>query len=165
MAGNIAGISTLGALTGYAIEESPGTKPSKYTLLHRVSSSDEIAIETETIDASALEDKIERTIAGRGSTGGTFGVVVNVTDETIEEWEKLIKDYETAKAAGKAMWYEEYYPALKKAFFTKVEPPTIIPKPAREQNGLLTVTMTMTINEYVGPDTAIEPADSESLSV
>ncbi len=46
----------------------------KYTLLHRVSSSDEIAIETETIDASALEDKIERTIAGRGSTGGTFGV-------------------------------------------------------------------------------------------
>ena len=42
--------------------------------------SDEITIETETIDASALEDKIERTIAGRGSTGGTFGVTVNVTD-------------------------------------------------------------------------------------
>lgn len=161
MAGNVAGISTVGALTGYAIEESPGEKPSKYKLLHRVNSSDEISIETETIDASALEDKIERTIAGRGSTGGTFGVVVNLTDETIDEWEKLIKEYETAKTAGKAMWYEEYYPALKKAFFTKVEPPTIIPKPARDQNGLLTVTMTMTINEYIGPDTAIEPTDSE----
>jgi hypothetical protein len=54
---------------------SPGEKPTKYKLLHRVNSSDEISIETETIDASALEDKIERTIAGRGSTGGTFGVV------------------------------------------------------------------------------------------
>ena len=48
------------------------------------------------------------------------------------------------------MWYEEYYPALKKAFFTKSSPPSIIPKPAREQNGLLTVSMNMTINEYVG---------------
>lgn len=161
MAGNIAGISTVGALTGYAIEETPGVKPTTFKMLHRVNSSDEIAIETETIDASALEDKVERTIAGRGSTGGTFGVVVNVTDETIEEWEKLIKDYEVAKAAGKALWYEEYYPALKKGFFTKVEPPAIIPKPAREQNGLLTVTMTMTINEYIGPDTAIEPTEPE----
>ena len=161
MAANVAGISTLGALTGYAIETVAGQKPSKYTLLHRVNSSDEITIETETIDASALEDKIERTIAGRGSTGGTFGVTVNVTDQTIEEWEKLIEDYATAKSEGKAMWYEEYYPALKKAFFTKVEPPSIIPKPAREQNGLLTVSMNMTINEYVGPDTAIEPTEAD----
>ena len=160
MAGNVAGISTLGALTGYAIEETAGQKPTKYKMLHRVNSSDEINIETETIDASSLEDKIERTIAGRGSTGGTFGVVVNITDETITEWETLIKAYETAKTEGKAMWYEEYYPALKKAFFTKVEPPSIIPKPAREQNGLLTATMTMTINEYIGPDTAIAPTDN-----
>lgn len=160
MAGNVAGVSTNGALTGYAIEETPGQKPTKYIMLHRVNSSDEINIETETIDASALEDKIERTIAGRGSTGGTFGVVVNITDETITEWETLIKAYETAKTEGKAMWYEEYYPALKKAFFTKVEPPSIIPKPAREQNGLLTATMTMTINEYIGPDTAIAPTDN-----
>ena len=59
------------------------------------------------------------------------------------------------------MWYEEYYPALQKAFFTKIEPPTIIPKPARDQNGLLTVDMSLTINEYVGPDTAIKPTETE----
>lgn len=161
MAANIAGISTLGSLTGWAIEATAGTKPTSFKLLHRVNASDEIAIETETIDASSLEDTVERTIAGRGSTGGTFGVTVNVTDETIAEWEEIIEEYETAKASGKAMWYEEYFPSLQKAFFTKVEPPTIIPKPAREQNGLLTVTMTMTINEYVGPDTAIVPMDSD----
>lgn len=160
-AANVAGISTLGSLTGYAVETTAGTKPTKFKLLHRVNASDEIAIETETIDASALEDMIERTIAGRGSTGGTFGVTVNVTDETIAEWEALIQEYEEAKGTGKAMWYEEYFPSLSKAFFTKIEPPTIIPKPAREQNGLLTVTMTLTINEYVGPDTAIVPTESE----
>ena len=159
MAGEIAGISTLGSLTGYAVETTAGVKPTTFKMLHRINASDEIAIETETIDASALEDMIERTIAGRGSTGGTFGVTVNVTDETITEWETLIQEYETAKTAGKAMWYEEYFPTLQKAFFTKIEPPTVIPKPAREQNGLLTVTMTLTINEYVGPDTAVVPTE------
>lgn len=161
MAGEIAGISTLGSLTGYAVETTAGTKPTTFKMLHRINASDEIAIETETIDASALEDMIERTIAGRGSTGGTFGVTVNVTDETITEWETLIQEYETAKTTGKAMWYEEYFPSLKKAFFTKIEPPTVIPKPAREQNGLLTVTMTLTINEYVGPETAIVPTEDD----
>ena len=72
--GNIAGISTVGALTGYAVETVAGTKPTKFTMLHRINASDEIAIDVETIDASALEDEIERTIAGRGSTGGTFNV-------------------------------------------------------------------------------------------
>ena len=161
MAGEVAGVSTLGSLTGYAVETTAGTKPTTFKLLHRINASDEIAIETETIDASALEDMVERTIAGRGSTGGTFGVTVNVTDETITEWETLISEYEAGKEAGKALWYEEYFPSLSKAFFTKVEPPTVIPKPAREQNGLLTVTMTLTINEYVGPDTAIVPTDQE----
>lgn len=161
MAGEIAGISTLGSLTGYAVETTAGVKPTTFKMLHRINTSDEIAIETETIDASALEDMIERTIAGRGSTGGTFGVTVNVTDETITEWETLIQEYETAKTAGKAMWYEEYFPSLEKAFFTKIEPPTVIPKPAREQNGLLTVTMTLTINEYVGPDTAVVPTEDD----
>lgn len=161
MAGEIAGISTLGSLTGYAVETTVGVKPTTFKMLHRINTSDEIAIETETIDASALEDMIERTIAGRGSTGGTFGVTVNVTDETITEWETLIQEYETAKTAGKAMWYEEYFPSLEKAFFTKIEPPTVIPKPAREQNGLLTVTMTLTINEYVGPDTAVVPTEDD----
>lgn len=162
MAANIAGVSTVGAIVGYAIETTAGTKPTTFKMLHRVNATDEIAIDVETIDASALEDTVERTIAGRGTTGGTFGVTVNVTDETIEEWEALIDAYETAKASGKAMWYEEYFPALQKAFFTKVEPPTVIPKPALEQNGLLTVTMTMTINEYVGPGTAIAPTDLDS---
>ena len=160
MAGT-AGISTIGALVGYAIEATAGTKPTTFKLLHRINATDEISIETETIDASALEDEIERTIAGRGSTGGTFGVTVNVTDETITEWENIISEYDTAKKSGKAMWYEEYFPALQKAFFTKVEPPAVIPKPALEQNGLLTVTMTLTINEYVGPDTAVVPREQE----
>lgn len=159
--GGVPGISTVGSLTGYAVETVAGTKPTKFNLLHRINASDEISIDVETIDASALEDEIEKAIAGRGSTGGTFNVTVNVTDDTITEWEALISEYKTAKASGLSMWYEEYYPSLQKAFYTKIEPPTTIPKPARDQNGLLTVEMSLTINEYVGPDTAIKPEEKE----
>lgn len=143
------------------METIAGTKPTSFTTLHRINSTDEIAIDQETIDASALEDAIERTIAGRGSTGGTFNVTVNITDQTIEEWETLITKSKAGAAEGKATWYEEYFPALKKAFFTKIEPPAKIPKPSVEQNGLLTVAMSLTINEYIGADTAIKPTDAE----
>lgn len=155
---SVAGVSTVGVKVGYAIETTAGTKPTKFIQLHRINATDDISIDTDTIDASALEDEIEKEIAGRGSTGGTFKVTVNLTDETITEWETLISSYKSA-TGGKAMWYEEYYPALKKAFFTKIEPPKQIPKPGLDQNGLATVEMTLTINEYVGLDTAIEPTD------
>lgn len=160
MAANVAGVSTNGVLVGYAMETTAGVRPTSFKQLHRINSTDEITIETETIDASALEDLVERTIAGRGSTGGTFGVTVNLTDETIDEWEELMSEWNAAKGSGKSMWYEEYYPALTKAFFTKIEPPAIIPKPGLDQNGLATVTMSLAIAEYVGPGEAIKPVET-----
>lgn len=157
----VAGISTVGVKVGYAVETTAGTKPAKFKQLHRINATDDIGIDTETIDASALEDEVDKEIAGRGSTGGTFNVTVNLTNETVKEWETLISEYKTGKAAGKAVWYEEYYPALDKAYFTKIEPPAQLPKPGLGQNGLATVEMTLTINEYVGLDTAVEPDDTE----
>ena len=117
----VAGISTVGVKVGYAVETTAGTKPAKFKQLHRINATDDIGIDTETIDASALEDEVDKEIAGRGSTGGTFNVTVNLTNETIKEWETLISEYKAGKTAGKAVWYEEYYPALDKAYFTKIE--------------------------------------------
>lgn len=151
------GISTLGVLLGYGVETTAGTKPTAFTLLTRINAIGGISISTETIDASALEDEIEKAISGRGSTGGTFPITINVTDDTIAEWEALITAYKTAKAAGKQTWFETYSPSLKKAFYVIAEPPTVIPQPSFDQNGLMTVEMTMTINEYKGLDTAIKP--------
>lgn len=154
----VAGISTVGALLGYAVETTAGTKPTTFKQLTRINQIGGISIDVESIDASALEDAVERTIAGRGSTGGTFSITVNLTDETLKEWTTLIEAYKTGKAGGKSTWFETYFPALTKAFFVIAEPPTIIPQPDVDQNGLLTVEMTMTINDYKGPDTAIAPS-------
>lgn len=156
------GVSTLGVLFGYGVETVAGTKPEKFTLLTRINQIGGISIDVETIDASALEDKVEKTVAGRGSTGGTFTVTVNVTDETLEEWEALIEAYKTGKTGGKSTWFETFIPTLQKAFYVVAEPPTTIPQPEFDQNGLLAVEMTLTINDYKGPDTPIKLTAGES---
>ena len=62
----LAGISTIGIKLGYAIGSS---LPSAFTLLNRINQIGGISLETEQIDASALEDYITRYIAGRQDTG------------------------------------------------------------------------------------------------
>lgn len=153
----VAGISTLGVKFGYAVETEAGTKPTAFTQLHRISSIGEIASTRETIDADALEDYDTPQIEGKTTNSTTFDVVVNLTNETQAEWEALIAAYE-ALDGGKAMWVETWFPELDDAIFVKIAPPTILPAPAVDKNGLFTATMTLVVKKYVGYDTAIEPS-------
>lgn len=154
----LAGVSTLGIKFGYAVEAIAGTKPTAFTQLTRISAIGGISLETEQIDASALEDEITRYIAGRQDTGGTFAVTVNLTDDTIAEWESLISASKTAQESGKSTWFTVWSPYLSKAFFIVAEPPKHIPMPESNQNELQTVEMTLVINEYKGMAEKIEPA-------
>lgn len=147
-----AGLSTLGVLLGYNTVAIGGAKPSTFKQLDRINEIGGVNLETENIDASALEDLVERTVAGRGSTGGTFPITINVTNETIAQWTALVTE-----AENKDCWFEIYVPGLEKGFFIIAEPPKQFPMPEFAQNGLLTVEMVMAINEYKGPDTAVKP--------
>lgn len=60
------GISTLGIELGFGIGK---TLPSVFTRLHRINAIGGISLETEQIDASALEDYVTRYVAGRQDTG------------------------------------------------------------------------------------------------
>lgn len=151
-----AGISTLGILFGYGVETTAGTKPTAFTQLERCNSIGGISLETEQIDASALEDEISRYVAGRQDTGGTWSVTFNISDEVINQLETMISAY-TALKDGKKMWFEVWSPHLTKAFYVVAQPPKHIPMPESNQNELQTVEMTLTIEEYKGMDTAIKP--------
>ena len=151
-----AGISTLGITFSYGVEETAGTKPTEFTLLHRINNIGGINLETEQIDASALEDMVSRYIQGRADTGGSFPVTVNFTDETAEEWATLISAYK-GLADGKRMWFQTSSPYLTKSFFVVAQPPLQIPQPEMGQNGLLTVDMNLVIEEYKGTDTKVQP--------
>lgn len=159
MAVNTSGISTLGIRLGYAAETTAGTKPTSFTWLERANSIGGIALETEQIDASSLEDEISRYIAGRQDTGGTWTVTFNISDEVIEQLETMIEAY-TALTGGKKMWFEVWSPYLIKAYFVIAQPPKHIPMPEEAQNELQTVEMTFTIEEYKGMDEAIKPVEA-----
>lgn len=155
MAVSTMGLSTLGIQLGYGVETTANTKPSSFTQLDRINAIGGISLETETIDASALEDYVEKTIAGRQSTGGSWTVTVNYTSETEQQWKDAITAYNTAKASSLNTWFEVIIPNQEKAFFVVAELPQMIPMPEFGQNELLTVEMVLTIVEYKGTDTKV----------
>ena len=155
----LAGISTLGITFGYGIEAATGVKPTSFKQLNRINAIGGITIENEQIDASALEDSVSRYVQGRADTGGTFPVTVNITPDTITEWEAVIEAYKTASADGKRMWFETIIPGFDKAFFAVAQPPTAIPQPEIGQNSLLTAEMGLTIEEYIGMETKVAFAE------
>ena len=150
-----AGVSTLGVLFGYGIGAN-GSKPTTFKQLERVNSIGGISLSTEQIDASALEDLVSRYVAGRQDTGGTFDVTFNVSDEVITRLEEMITEYKGMEKTGK-MWFTVWSPYLTKAFFIIAQVPQTIPMPEMGQNGLMTVALALTIEEYKGLEDAVKP--------
>lgn len=148
------GLSTLGITFGYGVESTAGTKPTAFTQLNRINGISGITITPETIDASALEDSVEKAIAGRASTGGQWTVTINLTDDTMDEWNDLIDAY-NALSGGKQMWFEVIHPQMAEGFFVIAQPPQSIPMPDMGQNELFTAEINLTIVDYKGTDTKV----------
>lgn len=155
-----AGVSALGVTFSYGVETTKGTKPTAFTILNRINQIGDVTVETEAIDASALEDKQTRNIPGRDTVSDTFTITVNKTDETIAEWEKVITDYQ-ALTEGKRMWFQTITPGFTKAEFVVAAPPSKLPISGKEQNSLLTMEINLTVDEMIGSDTKVEPTSGE----
>lgn len=155
-----AGVSSLGVTFSYGVETTKGTKPTAFTILNRINQIGDVTVETEAIDASALEDKQTRNIPGRDTVSDTLTITVNKTDETIAEWEKVITDYQ-ALTEGKRMWFQTITPGFTKAEFVVAAPPSKLPISGKEQNSLLTMEINLTVDEMIGSDTKVEPTSGE----
>lgn len=162
-----AGLTTLGVRAAYALETTPGTKPANsgsgtstvyaFTELLRVNQIGGVSIDTENIDVSALVDAITRYKPGRADTGGSFPITVNVTSDTISQWNTVISTYynASARAAGKRMWFQITHPELTDAFFIVAAPPQKIPVPETAQNEAWTIEINLVIDELKGYDTKV----------
>lgn len=153
----LAGLSTLGIGLKYAVEATAGVAPSTgYVALSRINQIGGISQDTEQIDASALEDTSSQYIAGRADTGGTISISVNLTPDTIDEWQTLISAYNTAHASNKQMYFQVTSAGLGgDSFFFIGEPPQNIPLPESSQNELWVVEIPIAIVNYIGIDTAV----------
>lgn len=160
MAVGTAGVSTLGVKFGWGIGTG-ASRPASFSWLERCNSIGGIALDTEQIDASALEDEISKYIAGRQDTGGTFPVTFNLSDEVITQLEAMITAY-NGLTTGQKLWTEVWSPYLSDGFYAIVQAPKHIPQPDMSQNELMTVEMTFILEDYKGMDTAIEPTSTTS---
>lgn len=163
MAVAIPGISTLGIVFSYGIETTAGQKPTSFTQLPRCNDISEITLETETIDASALEDLQSRYVAGRQDTGGNWDVTFNLTNETIPILQEMMDESAAALLTNKRTWFQIASPSMEKAFFVVGQPGSKLPLPAIAQNELLTGAVSIAIDEYIGLDTKVAVADATEL--
>lgn len=116
-------ISTVGAVVKYATETNAGTRPtSGYTTIPDVSSAPDFPMDIDALDASNITDLITRYIPGRQDPGSDKEFTLNHTEAVITAWETLVSASATAKASGKATWFEYQYPGATKSYFWKGEP-------------------------------------------
>lgn len=142
------GISTLG-IELWAAESTNGNKittASAYSRLNRINAIGEMSLEPESIDASALEDYVSRFVAGRGSVSDTYTITVNLTNDTLAEWTELL---------GKKVCFLTKIPGVTKQIFVIATVPAKLPVSGIEQNGLFTVEINCTTNDFIGFDTAV----------
>ena len=111
-------ISSVGAAVKYAVEATAGTRPTTgYTVIPNITTAPEIAMTTDTLDASDLSDAYKRYIPGQQDPGADKTFTANHTEAFITAWESLVTAAETALAAGKATWFEYVFPNATKSFF------------------------------------------------
>lgn len=149
----VPGISTLGIKLGWTTGSADTTPTTGLKLLTRINAIGGIALSTETIDASALEDYISQYVDGRADTGGTVPITVNTTDDTIKEWQAVFAESQS----NNGVWFEVYHPSLTQAFYFFAKTPTEFPMPEAAQNSLETVEITLTIVKYAGLAAKSEP--------
>lgn len=150
-------LSTIGVKIGYAVAETNGTKPTAFNWLQRCKSIGGISLSQETIDVTALEDYIMQYAEGRADTGGSWELTFGVNDDVVTALETMLSKAATAKTSNKEIWWDVWFPGLAKSFYVIATPGTKIAMPEIGGGAAAEFSVSLTVNEYKGLDTAIEP--------
>lgn len=145
----VPGVSTLEAKLGYAADGDTIPESGTVTLLGRINSIGGISLATEQIDASALEDKVSKYVAGRQDPGGEWTITINATDATLDQWDGI---------KGTKKWFEIIVPGITKAFWARAQVPQVLPSGELGQNELFTIELTLTLVDIGGWATKISPS-------
>lgn len=142
-------LSTAGVTVGYAVESTAGTRPTTgFTIIPDIKEVPEMNPEPETLESTTLAATEYKTyIEGLKDLGGALGFLANHTTELETVWGALVEAYQTAKAAGKATWFEVRHPQLTKSVYFTGQP-SAMGLPAMSVNAILET------NLYITPTNA-----------
>ena len=152
-------LTTIGIRFGYAIETTKGTRPSAFTNVANPKNTPDMSPQPNTIDATSLNDlEYMRYLLGLKDFGGSLGVEVAMSKETLAQWNAMCEASKTAAAAGKATWFCFYHPGLDVSFFLTGEPAKL-GFPSADVNAAWDATVYFAPTGGFTWDTAINPTD------
>lgn len=154
-------MSTAGMNLCYGVEEVAGTKPDTFNIIQGATSLGEISSEKEQIEVTPLSARqYKEYVGGLADPGGTWEVGFNESNALHTEWAEIVSAYESAKAAGKRVWFQAYHPDLSEAFFIIGEP-NKLGFGGAEVSSAYTTTARITINSVEAWSEAVEPEEVE----
>ena len=149
-------LSTIGVKFGWAVETTSGVRPTAFTQVLNCKSIGGIPLTQDNIDTTPLESSIRRYVAGLKDTGGSWELTFGMNDDLIDNWGDLLDAYKTARDAGLATWAVVWIPGMENSCYITFQPGEV-PLSEIAVSSALEVSISNTINEYKGFDTAIEP--------
>ena len=143
-------LSTAGVLLKYAVEATAGTRPTTgYTQVPCIKAIPDFNPEPESLEVTDLSDTTwRRYIPGLRDPGGALAFTANLTTQFKTAWETLITAFETAKASGKATWFEIMVPNFGSFYFAGY--PTELGMTAMDVNAVLEIEAYVTPNQIEG---------------
>lgn len=147
-------LSTIGVKFGWGLGTLV-TPPASFKQIEECISIGSVELSQDKLDATPLESKKKKYIAGHEDTGGELQTVFNDTDTFDEQWAEMLDAYKT-KTAGQSMWFCAYHPSKAKMNVYIVDPGSL-PAPEYAVGNVLQYTITNTLIDLPDPITASEP--------
>lgn len=115
-------ISTAGVTLKYVAETTAGTRPtSGYVTVPNIKETPDFNPEPNSLEVTDLSDLVyKRYILGLKDPGGAISFTANLTSAFKTAWGTLTSAYATAKAAGKAIWFEIKVPSIGSFYFAGI---------------------------------------------
>ena len=114
--------NTAGVKIKYAQEASVGVRPATgFTALPDIKTTPDLNAEPSTLDTTTFESLEWKTaIPGLKDVGGAVAFTGNLTSELKTAWASCVSAAKTARAAGKATWFEVAIPNFDSFFFAGI---------------------------------------------
>ena len=151
-------LSTAGAHMLYAVETTAGTRPTAgYIDLPGIKSTPSLNPAPDTLESTTLNETEWKTyVTGLKDLGGALEFTFNLTQSLLDTWDTLMDSFNTAKAAGKSVWFVIVIPGLTKAYYFRGDP-SDSGLPEMEVNSVLETVMYIT--PTAAPVKAAKPTD------
>lgn len=147
-------LSTIGVIFGWGLGTTT-TAPTSWTQIEECVSIGEVSVTQDKLDATPLEVKRKKYVAGHEDTGGELETVFNDSDVFDGQWAEMLAAYD-GKTSEQCMWFCAYHPSKTTMNVYIVEPGSL-PAPEYAVGNVLQYTITNTLVDFPEPVSAVRP--------